>query len=128
MKFFVVPKFIEKETKILGPLTFKQTFVLGTGLVILVIVYFFAKKFFGLAIFIVAPICILIAFFKISGIPITTYVANMIRFQFEKKVYSFSKEISPQKEIVYLKPKKTEIPLKMVDGYLKKLMGRIGIK
>lgn len=129
MEFFLVPKFIEKETKFFGPLTMRQSFILGIGLGIITIFHFFAKKYFWWAIFIVAPICFIISFVQIEGFYITTFLANLFQFYFRKKTYTYGKKVGPLqlKERVYVKKETPKIPLK-TESYLGQLKSRVEIK
>jgi len=114
---FPVPQFIEREPKIIGPLTFRQSLFIGIPFGICVILYLWiAKQNFTL--FLIASILIMgtglsLAFLKIKGRDLPFIITYSLKFYFlqpkkffwqkkEKPVVSF--EIRFEKEI----PKKEE--------------------
>jgi len=86
----IVPKFIEREARILGPLTFRQTVIIGFGVGIVAIVKFLYPQYLIWAIIIVAPIVILLGFVKIDDVNIIEYFFRVFLFSFQKKVYLWS--------------------------------------
>ena len=95
---FTVPQFIEKEAKIVGPLTFKQSIYIGAGGGIC----FFL--FFTVPFYIFAPLAIIamgaavgLAFFKIQSTPLPSYIKNFLFFLTKPKVYLWKKKnITPK--------------------------------
>lgn len=122
---FQIPQFIERELKIVGPLTFKQfLFVGGAGLFCVIFYIVFASRsfllFIAMAIITVAA-SLALAFVKIGGKNLPTVMVNFLGFLASSRVYLWRKKAVLPK-IVY-KPKieekkaaKKEVPLKMVEG------------
>jgi len=98
---FQVPQFIEKEVKIVGPLTFKQFLYLGAAGVILFFLYFYlaAKSplvFALITIFLVIG-ALAFAFLKIGGQPLLSILLKFLNFSFSSKIYLWKKKaISPK--------------------------------
>lgn len=130
---FKVPKFLERETKIIAFLTFKQlALVGGTGLVLLVLYYVLPKAiFFSLAI-VVLTIVFCLIFIKIEGITLSKMVFQFFKYSFGSKNYLWQREKTPalikllKKEENEEKKKKEETPLKISPkSRLKKLSSKI---
>jgi len=127
---FTVPKFIEMETKIVGPFTFKQFIFVGIAGAILFILYFSIPFiFFLFAALIVMPIAMALAFLRIGGQPLPTILKNFFTFSTSPKLYLFRKGVLPPKLI----PKK-EIPKEKIEepvlkitrkGLLQKLSAQV---
>jgi hypothetical protein len=95
----IVPKFIEREARILGPFTFRQTVIIGFGAGIVAIVKFLYPQYLIWAIIVVAPIVILLGFVKIDDVNIIEYFFRVFLFSFQKKVYLWSsKNLFEEKE------------------------------
>jgi len=95
----IVPKFIEREARILGPLTFRQTVILGSAGGIVALVKFLYPQYLIWSIIIVAPIAIILAFVKIDDVNVVEYFFRIFFFSFQKKVYLWSSKSSfEQKE------------------------------
>jgi len=95
---FTVPQFIEKEAKIVGPLTFKQSIYIGAGGAIC----FFL--FFTIPVYLFVPLAIIImgsaaglAFLKIQSISLPAYVKNFFFFLSKPRVYLWKKKNLPPK-------------------------------
>jgi hypothetical protein len=90
---FQLPQFIETETKLVGPFTLKQFIWIAVGGAIIYISYLM----FGLSIwfFIIAVlgggICLALAFAKIDGIPLLSYIVYAINFTISPRRYLFRK-------------------------------------
>lgn len=104
---FIVPQFIEREAKIVGPFTFKQFIFIGIagGTCILL---FFTVSFF---VFILATIVLLggafaLAFLKIGKTSLPTFIKNFFSFLFKPRVYLWKKKTSPPK---FLRKEKEEV-------------------
>ena len=91
---FVVPKFIERKPKIVGPLTFQQFIFIGAGAGICFILYFTEVPFyiFLLSCFFLVGGSSILAFGKINGRPILTMGKNFFEFLFASKIYLWKKE------------------------------------
>lgn len=96
MAQFQVPQFIEVEDKIIGPLTLKQFMYLAVGGAILFILYFYLKfALWFLAVLIVTPLALALAFLKINGRPFIYFLMSVIAFIFKPKLYLWKK---PEKQ------------------------------
>lgn len=98
---FQVPQFIETESKIAGPLTFRQFLYLGGVGLALFFFYFFVGKN-NLLVFIIIAVflgtgALAFAFLKIGGRPTLTVFVNLLNFSFTPKLYLWRKKtISPK--------------------------------
>ena len=95
---FTIPQFIEKEAKILGPLTFKQFAFFGVAVLISVVMYFILPFFLFLV------ICMglmggsfALIFYKKEGVPLYNIVWGSIMFKFKPKIYLWKKKGVPPK-------------------------------
>jgi len=90
---FVVPKFIERKPKIVGPLTFRQFIFIGAGAGICFILYLTKVPFyiFLLSCFFLIGGGSILAFGKINGRPILTMGKNFFEFLFASKIYLWKK-------------------------------------
>ncbi len=95
---FTFPQFIEKESKIVGPLTFKQFIYVGTAGGLCIFLYFFIPFW----LFIITTVLLLgwalaLAFLKIGGATLPVFIKNMFVYIFRPKIYLWKKEnISPK--------------------------------
>ncbi|MFA5135039.1 MAG: PrgI family protein [Patescibacteria group bacterium] len=80
MQQFVVPQFLDVESKIIGPLTVRQfvTFLIGAGMIFLVfkLASFWVAAIEGLLIFALTG---MFAFLKINGRPFHFFLLNMMQ-------------------------------------------------
>ncbi|PIS38680.1 MAG: hypothetical protein COT34_02360 [Candidatus Nealsonbacteria bacterium CG08_land_8_20_14_0_20_43_11] len=92
---FQVPQFIERESKIAGPFTFRQfLFLAGTGVIIFFLYFSFGKRnFFGFVLFsiLLAGISLAFAFLNINGRSLAAILANMFSFSFSPRLYLWKK-------------------------------------
>lgn len=132
---FTVPQFIEHESPIVGPLTFRQFIYVGSAGVACFFLYFtLAKKNFPLFIIIsvfLLSIGISLAFLKIGGRGLPTILMNFLRFSVTPKMYIWKKTDKPvavfKKEIK--KEGVKETPLKAVrESQLNKLSTKVETK
>ena len=110
---FVVPQFIEYETKIMGPFTFNQ-FLLVAGAVGLCLLLRLILPF---SIFIIASIIIMgaalgVTLVKINGRPLTTVLGSALRFSLGPKIYIWKKKEVPITQESQLKKLKTKTETK----------------
>lgn len=91
---FQVPQFIETETKLVGPFTFKQfIYVAAGGLIIFLFRYIFSSAFLWvLASVLVAGIALGLAFYKIDGVPLPNYLVSAFSFFVGGKKYFYKKD------------------------------------
>lgn len=92
-----VPQFIEMETKIVGPLTFKQFTFVGSGAAIDFILYLIlGKKNAVLFVLLALPIAaffLFLAFGKIKGRPFPTFLKNLFVYYLNSpKFFVFKKK------------------------------------
>jgi len=132
---FTVPQFIEKEAKILGPFTFKQTlYLVGAGLIIFFLYFSLAK--INLLIFIVITVILAgtalsLAFLKIGGYSFSVLLRNSFRFFVSSKIYLWkrvmvSPKVVPKKEKPKIETAPKETALKIAEkSQLKKLSVQI---
>jgi len=90
---FVVPQFIERKPKVVGPLTFQQFIFIGGGIAICFILYFLKVPFYLLLLSCLALVGggSILAFGKINGRPIFTMIKNFFEFSFSSKMYLWKK-------------------------------------
>lgn len=112
---FTVPQFIEREPKIIGPLTFRQFTYIGLAGAICFVLYFsLAKKNFLLFLLITAALmggAVSLAFLKIGGRDLPTIFKNFLMFFISPKIYLWRKGLPPKifkKEAKEIKKKKVE--------------------
>ena len=87
---FQVPQFIERETQIIGPLTLKQFAWLGLGGFIIFVSYVILPVFGVVVVFlIVAPLSVALAFARVNGVPMPSYVLKLIIFFIRPKKYKY---------------------------------------
>lgn len=90
---FQVPQFIEIESKIFGPLTFKQFVYLagGAGIIFL----FYIELPFFIAVMLAAPVgafAIALAFYKVHNRPFIKVTESAFRYFMAPKIYIWKKE------------------------------------
>lgn len=106
---FIVPKFIERKPKIVGPLTFRQFLYVGVAAAACIIIYFtLSPIIFFLSLIILGGGSIFLAFFEVSGIPIANVITNFFSFSLSSKIYLWKKSGLPPKMIKREAPKKEE--------------------
>ncbi len=135
---FIVPKFIERDPKIVGPFTFKQFVLIAISIAICIFIYFFVP----FLVFVVVATFLLgssfaLAVLKIQGVPLPTVIKNFFFYILEPRVYLWSKKrhhITIEKEkISLLNRKKNEnkknTPIKFTKkGKLSELFTNLEIK
>lgn len=92
---FTVPQFIEKEAKIIGPLTFKQFIFVGVAGGICLLLFFFVPFF----LFVIIAILLMgggaaLAFLRVERIPLPAFLKNLLIFFFKPKIYLWKKGTS----------------------------------
>lgn len=135
MKEFSIPQFIEREPKIIGPLTMKQFIYIGVAGGIALILYFTIPfGYFILISILLAVVSISLAFVKINGIDLSTVLKNFIFFSVAPRIYIWRKTEFPlYKKVVEKKiarrgeiKKEEETMIKVEgDSHLKKLRNHI---
>lgn len=112
MQQFVVPQFLDVESKIIGPLTVRQflIFIVGSGLIFIVfkLATFWMAAIEGLLIFAITGV---FAFLKINGRPFHFFLVNMLATLKRPTMKIWRKEYNPKD---YVQEKKKEAVRKMV--------------
>ena len=90
---FIVPQFIERESKLIGPLTFRQFLYVGSAGFICFIIYFsFPFNVFLLSCFVFGGIALAFAFLEINGAPFATFLWNFFKYSLSPKTYFWGKK------------------------------------
>lgn len=90
---YSVPQFIDIEDKVVGPLTAKQVLILILGGVVLLVAFrFFNLAFFIIVALIVAPVSLVLAFYKPRGISAIQYIFNYVDYLTNPKIYVWRRE------------------------------------
>jgi len=133
---FTVPQFIERETPIVGPLTFRQFLIIGVAGGIVFFLYFSIGKTSFLLFLILAitlmSVSLALAFLQIGGRSLLTILGNFLRFSLSSKTYLWKKKEVPimvfKKEVIKEEVKE-ELPLKIAEkSQLKKIKTEIETK
>lgn len=110
MQQFVVPQFIDVESKIIGPVTTRQFIESLAGGLILFLLYRFASFLifvvFGI---IVLVITFVLAFIKINGMPFHYLILNMLQTFRKPGLRVWNKEVSTEEIRRQLAAEKEEV-------------------
>ncbi len=102
---FNVPQFLEYETKLVGPLTVRQTlFIIIPGGVCFLLYLAYAKTNFPLFFFpslIIMGIGLSLAFVRVAGQNLPTFLINFFKFNLTSKTYLWKKPASPIMTVVF---------------------------
>ncbi len=103
---FIVPKFINRETRLIGPLSPTQVGYLGSAGITCFILYFFISSipFFIAICLVLVGIASIFAFGKINGRPIILMIKNFFSFSFSSKIYIW-KKLGASPRIIKVKKK-----------------------
>lgn len=104
---FQVPQFIEREARIVGPLTFKQFVYLGVPAAAAFFLYFTAPFFvFMFSAIVFLSIGFLLAFVNVGGRSFPIILMNFLHFSVGPKIYIWKKGISPMQtsQAMYVEP------------------------
>ena len=121
MARYRVPKFIEKDPEIIGPMTFKEFAYIGVAGLISAILYFTMPLIpFILTAILLFGIAIALAFITIGGKSLPMVILHSVSFLFSSKIYLWKKKKGTPKVIKKKKqePQKKETdqsPLKMTQ-------------
>jgi len=99
MQQFQVPQFIEREAKLVGPFTVRQSAILGGTGAILFVLWFFLEKWLFFTIGIPFSLLIfLVGFLKINGRPLLNFFVSFFSFFISPQVYIWQKRnVNPEK-------------------------------
>ena len=125
MDQFTVPKFIEHEAKIVGPLTFKQFIYVGIAGAICFALYFTVSFF----IFILASIVIMLmgfalAFWQTGGRSLPNVLKNFLFFSLTPKIYLWKKKSGLPPKIIEKKEELEETE----EAPVPKIVGKSRLK
>lgn len=125
---FIVPKFIDREPKIMGPFTFKQfIYIMIPGSICFVLYFMIGKKNLPLFIFITVVLMgggLALGFLKIKGHPLPIFLKNFFAFTLASKTFIWRRKIMPPKfQRIKKKEEKAETqPLKVAErSHLQKI-------
>ena len=129
---FKVPKFLEREARIVGTLTFKQLAYFGIAGIILVVLYFLLSKgLFLIFFFLIGGGAFALVFIKVEGVPLIQVIPQYFGFLGQARTYIWQKRetITPFKLVQKPKKEKKEIeetPLKVApESKLRKLGSKL---
>jgi Zn-dependent protease with chaperone function len=92
---FKVPKFLERESPIIGPLIFKQFLYFGIAALILAYIHFVAPFYiFLICLILLVGLATSLAFVKIEGVPLPEVISQSFGFTFSSKMYLWQKKES----------------------------------
>lgn len=101
---FQVPQFTETETKLVGPLTFKQVLWLGGGgLLVYVFSFFLAGVAFIIFTIVILATALSFAFIKIQDVSLIRYVGYALAYLLKIEKYTY---VPTQKNDEYLPEEK----------------------
>ena len=133
---FTVPKFLERESKIVGFLTFKQMIYLGiVGLIFVFLWFIVSHGLFFVLLCVLGSSAVALFLVKIKGVPLNELLIKYFSFLGKTKVYIWRKKesLTPIKvvKIKKQKEKKEETRLKLApESKIRKLSSELelGIK
>ena len=131
---FKVPKFLEREAKIVGPLSFSQTIYFAVAGMIIVVLYYLLPFFLFLVLgIIIGGTAISLVFVKIENVPLPQVFTQSFGYFLSPRIYIWRKK-EPLVPIKLVKKKRKEKkgekegPLKIFPkSRLKKLASKIEI-
>lgn len=96
-----VPQFIEREQKLIGPLTIRQSIVLGIDATILVILFFLLDSFFIFTLVAVLMVSagLVLAFGKFNERPMTDMIFSLFGFFLKPRIYRWKRAAKSREEI-----------------------------
>lgn len=90
---FQVPQFIEKETRIIGPLTLRQFgWFLGAAIIFVMVQFVVKGSSLLIVAIILAGIAGALSFLKIDEVPLPTYIGHAFTFFMSDKKFLFKKD------------------------------------
>ena len=100
---FSVPQFIESESKIAGPLTFRQVLYLTGGGIVVMVSYFSLAEtnptVFAIITFFAILFATAFAFVKIGGFSLNVFLKNFVAFIVSSKIYLWKQRVIAPKII-----------------------------
>jgi hypothetical protein len=93
---FIVPKFIERELRIIGPLTLKQfLYLAAAGSICFILKYLAPFWVFLSSCFFLGGVGFALAFFRIGGRPLPIIIANFFKFSISPKLFIWKRKKVP---------------------------------
>lgn len=106
---FQVPQFIERESRLIGPFTVKQSALLGAGGATLFILWFIVVKWlFFLLAFPIVLAFIFIAFMRVNGRPLLDFIGSFFSFFISPQLYIWQKRMETLEKAKKKKMKEVE--------------------
>ncbi|MEW5805530.1 MAG: PrgI family mobile element protein [Patescibacteria group bacterium] len=97
---YELPRYIEEEAKILGPLSLKQFMIAFAGIIISALFFFFFQAWLAMTLSLILMSGIVFLMFgKIEGRSATTVVLGMIKYVWLPKVFVWQKPALKSKQI-----------------------------
>jgi len=131
---YKVPKFLEREAHIFGPLTFKHLAYFGiAGVILLILWYTVSRLLFAILFFLVSGAVFSLVFLKIEGVPLIQVIPYYFEFFSSVKTFIWRrKEVLTPIKLVERKEKteekKDEAALKLApESKLRKLGSKLEI-
>lgn len=118
---FIVPQFIEREARIVGPFTFKQSIFLGIAGALCLFLYFIIKSFwvFLIVSFFLVGSALFLTFIRFGGSSMPDILKNFFVFFGRPKIYLWQRKNLPPKVLKKSPPPKVEekegSPLKVAE-------------
>ena len=128
---FKVPKFLEREAKIVGPLSFSQTIYFAVaGMIILVLYYLLPFSLFLVLGILIGGAAVSLVFVKIENVPLPQVFTQSFGYFLSPRIYIWRKKepLIPVKLVEKKREKKEEkeAPLRVSpESRLKKLASKI---
>ena len=98
---FTVPKFIEHEAKIVGPLTFRQFIFVGIAGAICFVFYFTLPfSIFLISCLVLGGGALAFAFLRVGGRSLSSVLGSFLRFNLTPKIYIWRKIKIPIKKYI----------------------------
>ena len=124
---FQVPQFIERDIKVVGPLTFKQVIIVGAGVLVCTFFYFLiAPKSFFLFIVLSLPVMgvsFALAVGQSGGQSLLTVISNFFVFTFSSRKYLWKKKAVTPK--LFVPTKVQEKPQQKLEATISQKKSRL---
>ena len=136
MARFIVPLFITRQSKIIGPFTFGQFVLVAIAGGICFLLFFFSggKNVVALimASILIVGISLALSFIKVGGHPLPMVFKNFFNYTFMPKIFTWQRKLIPPKISKVQRFEKTKVeetPLKIIKkSCLHKLLQQVETK
>ncbi|MEX0869930.1 MAG: PrgI family protein [Candidatus Spechtbacterales bacterium] len=99
MSQYPVPQFIDREKRLIGPLTVRQVITIGINAGVLFIFYFLLSfPIFIIVAVITTSASIVLAFIKINGRPLPNVIFSVLEYHLQPKTYIWGREVKKDKK------------------------------